>query len=338
MYLHANYNLIDNNTFHLPATAKFFIEIRHASAIATMRRDPVLSSLPWTVIGAGSNILLTQNLDHVVLHCTYDEIKLVKEDKDFVWLSVGAGYKWHDLVTYTVNQGWWGLENLALIPGTVGAAPVQNIGAYGAEARDTVTRIQTFDLMTGERIELRNSECQFNYRDSIFKHELANKTMVHRVTFRLRKQASPNLMYEPLREAFEDQDSDHLTPKAIYQKVIDIRNSRIPDPKKLGHAGSFFQNPTVTPVHFQHLQEVYPEIPGHKQIDGCIKVPAAWLIDKAGWKGKRIGDAGIYDKHALILVNYGHATGKELLDFAQLVRQDIIEKFGISLDMEVVTL
>lgn len=338
MYLHANYNLIDNNTFHLPVIAKFFVEIRHASAIATMRRDPVLSSLPWTVIGAGSNLLLTHDLDYVVLHCTYNEIKIVKEDKEFVWLSVGAGYKWHDLVAYTVEQGWWGLENLALIPGTVGAAPVQNIGAYGAEARDTITRIQTFDLMTGERIELRNSECQFNYRDSIFKHELANKTMVHRVTFRLRKQASPNLMYEPLRNAFEGRNTEELTPKEIFDQVIRIRNRRIPDPKVLGHAGSFFQNPTISSAHFQHLQELYPDIPSHKQLDGCIKVPAAWLIDKAGWKGKRIGDAGIYEHHALILVNHGQATGKELLEFAQLVRHDIIEQFGISLAMEVVTL
>ncbi len=338
MYLHANYNLIHNNTFHLSVMAKFFVEIRHASAIATLRRDPVLSSLPWTVIGAGSNVLLTQDLNQLVIRCTYDEIKLVKEDQHYVWLSVGAGHLWHDLVTYTVNQGWWGLENLALIPGTVGASPVQNIGAYGAEARDTITRIQAFELMTGERIELRNSDCQFNYRDSIFKHELAEKTMVHRVTFRLRKQASPNLMYEPLRYAFEGQDINALTPKDIYRKVIEIRNQRIPNPKLLGHAGSFFQNPSISSGHYQHLQAQYPDIPGHKLLDGHIKVPAGWLIDKAGWKGKRVGDAGIFDQHALILVNHGKATGKELLAFAQELRQEIIELFGISLNLEVVTL
>jgi len=338
MHIHAHYNMVDNNTFHFNVVARYFIEIRHASAIATLRCDPVISALPWRVVGAGSNLLLTQDLDEVIIRCTYDEIKIVKEDSEYVWLSVGAGHNWHALVRYAVEQGWWGLENLALIPGTVGAAPVQNIGAYGAEAQDTITRIQCFDLRTGERIEMRNSECEFSYRSSIFKTTLANRIMIHRVTFRLRKKGHANLIYEPLRDAFDDIDHHLLTPMDVYRKVIEIRNSKIPDPNRIGHAGSFFQNPTIQADHYHKLQDQWPDIPGHKTIDGTIKVPAAWIIEKAGWKGKRIGDAGVYEQHALILANYGNATGKDILHLADAIKQDVVRMFGISLDQEVVTL
>lgn len=338
MHIHAHYNMVNNNTFHFSVVARYFIEMRHASGIAALRRDPIISSLPWRIVGAGSNLLLTHDLDEVIIRCTYDEIKIVKEDNDFVWLSVGAGHNWHSLVRYTVEKGWWGLENLALIPGTVGAAPVQNIGAYGAEAQDTITRIQCFDLRTGKRIEMRNSECAFSYRSSIFKTTLVDRILVHRVTFRLRKKGNANLIYDPLRDAFEAVDTHHLTPMDVYRKIIEIRNSKIPDPSRLGHAGSFFQNPTVQLDHFHKLQQLWADIPGHKTLDGNIKIPAAWLIEKAGWKGKRIGDAGVFEHHALILANYGNATGNDILALADAIRQDVVRIFGISLEQEVVTL
>lgn len=338
MYIHANYDLKQHNTLHLPAKARYFVEIRHASSLQVLRQDPTLSSMPWRVIGGGSNLLIRGDLEQVVLHCTYDEIKLVKEDEELVWLSVGAGCRWHDLVTYTVNQGWWGLENLALIPGTVGAAPVQNIGAYGAEVRDTITRVQSFDLRSGERIELRNGECQFGYRTSIFKTELSERTLIHRVTFRLRKKPSPNLMYEPLKEALAEQDAASLTPRDIYQQIIALRNSRIPDPAVLGNAGSFFKNPSINAEHFLNLQTRWPDMPSHKSVDGNYKIPAAWLIETAGWKGRRDGQVGVHQKHALILVNYGEASGEQILAFAEQIRQDIIRIFAIALEMEVVVL
>lgn len=340
MNIHAHYNLMAYNTLHLQSTARFFIEIRHASAIPTLRRDPVISSLPWFVIGEGSNLVLKHDLDAVVLHCIYDDIKLVKEDNESVWLSVGAGCNWHKLVTYTVDHGWWGLENLALIPGTVGAAPVQNIGAFGAEVQDTITRVQSFDLRDGKRIELRRNECNFGYRDSIFKHKLENRVFIHRVTFRLRKQAAPNLMHEPLHELIVNTHSDmeSVTSKDIYQAVIQLRNQRIPDPKVLGSAGSFFKNPNISATHHQALLAQHPTMPSHKTPEGLFKIPAAWLIEQVGWKGKRVGDAGVYDKHALILVNYGTATGRDLLAIADSIREDVISKFSIALEKEVVVI
>ena len=340
MNIYANYDLQKKNTFHFSIKARFFIEIRHSSGIPILRQDPVISSLPWQVIGGGSNMVLTQDLDCVLLNCIYNEIKILKEDNDSVWLSVGAGCLWHELVTYTVDNDWWGLENLALIPGTVGAAPVQNIGAFGAEVQDTITRIQCFDLRDGSRIELRKSECEFGYRQSIFKKALANRVLIHRVTFRLRKQTTPSLVHEPLHEALIQKyhSLEAITPRNVYNEVVTLRNQRIPNPDELGSAGSFFKNPCISNAHFQTLLALHPDMPSHKTPDGQIKIPAAWLIEQAHWKGKRIGDAGVYDKHALILVNYGNATGKEILALADKIRDDVINQFSISLEKEVVVL
>jgi len=340
MYIHANYDLKQRNTFGVSYKARFFVEIKNASNIPTLRSDAKLSALPWHVIGGGSNLLLTHDLDALVLSCHYDEIKIVKEDAQAVWLSVGAGKSWHDLVTYTVDKGWWGLENLALIPGNVGAAPVQNIGAYGAEVQDTITRIQSFDLRDGQRIELRKNECQFAYRDSIFKHDLAQRVLIHRVTFRLLKNSTPNLVHAPLHEAIFAKNPklklEDITPRMIYNAVIKLRQERIPDPNVLGSAGSFFKNPSITYKHYQQLQQQYPDMPGHKLTNGCIKIPAAWLIEKAQWKGRRVNEVGTYYKHALILVNYGKATGKDILTVAETIRNDVINLFSISLEQEVV--
>lgn len=340
MYLYANYDLKHRNTFGVSCKARYLAEIKYASDIPTLRQDAKLAALPWMIMGGGSNLLLTHDLDALVLSCHYDGINIVKEDQHSVWLSVGAGRSWHELVTYTVERGWWGLENLALIPGKVGAAPVQNIGAYGAEVQDTITRIQSIDLRDGRRIELRKNECHFAYRDSIFKHELSNRVLIHRVTFRLLKQSTPNLVHEPLHEAMFSNNPrlklEDISPRMIYDAVINLRQQRIPDPAVLGSAGSFFKNPTITLKHFQQLQQQYPDIPGHKLTNGCIKVPAAWLIEKAQWKGRRIDDVGTYHKHALILVNYGQASGKDILRVAEMIREDVINLFSISLEKEVV--
>lgn len=340
MHIQANYSLLPYNTFKIDVKTQYYVEINRQSDILVLRTDMKLASLPWRIIGDGSNILFTHNVEGVTLRCTFKQIKVMKEDHDNVWVSVGAGVKWHDLVTYTVDNNWWGLENLALIPGTVGAAPVQNIGAYGSEAQDTITRVQTLNIYDGQRTEFRNSECNFGYRTSIFKQEYINKLLVHRVTFRLRKMhaGKPNIGYDPLKIALQDIKKQDLTPKIIYDAVVSIREARIPNPQRQGNAGSFFKNPVVDADYFEQLVQKYPEIPHHKMLDGSYKIPAAWLIEQTHWKGRSHEKAGVASKHALFLVNLGGAKGTDVEELSQLVQADVIHKFGINLEPEVIIL
>ena len=340
MHIQANHSLQPYNTFNIDVKSEYFIEINKQSDILILRSDLKLASLPWRIIGDGSNILFTHDLEGVVVRCIYDKLKVVKEDEENVWLSVGAGMKWHDLVKYTVENDWWGLENLALIPGTVGAAPVQNIGAYGAEARDTITRVQTLNIYDGQRVEYRNAECKFGYRTSIFKQEFVNKLLVHRVTFRLRKlkYGNPNLAYDPLKEALIDVPKEQLTPRIVFDAIVDIRQNRLPNPERQGNAGSFFKNPVIEPAYFETLLEQYPEMPNHKMLDGNYKIPAAWLIEQTGWKGRSHGRSGVSIKHALVLVNLGGAKGTDIEELYHLVQDDVIHKFGIHLEPEVIIL
>lgn len=342
MRIQANYSLKDRNTFQIDVKALYFVAIEKQSDITTLRSDVKLASLPWMIMGGGSNLLFTHDIDKVVVTCRFKKIKIVKEDDDSVWLSVGAGMVWHDFVEYTVNKGYWGLENLALIPGTVGAAPVQNIGAYGAEAQDTITRVQTLNLFSGERREFRHSDCEFAYRNSIFKTEFTNSLLVHRVTFRLRKAQAgqANLYYEPLKLALQDFEKSELTSKDIFDAIVAIRKKRLPNPEDYGNAGSFFKNPIVSEEYFLELSERFGDIPYHKTLDNHYKIPAAWLIEKAGWKGKRCRNktAGVSAKHALVLVNYGGATGEDIIMLSQRILEDVDHKFGIHLEPEVIIL
>lgn len=340
MHIQANYSLKPHNTFKIDVKTQYYIEINKQSDILTLRSDLTLASLPWRIIGDGSNLLFTDDLAGVTVRCTFDKIKIVKEDEENVWLSAGAGVKWHDLVTYTVDNNWWGLENLALIPGTVGAAPVQNIGAYGAEARDTITRVQTLNIYDGQRVEYRNADCHFGYRTSIFKQEFVNRLLVHRVTFRLRKfpYGKPNLAYDPLKIALEEYRKDQLTPKLIYDAIVSIRQKRLPDPSHQGNAGSFFKNPVIDADYYETLIAEYPDMPHHRMLDGNYKVPAAWLIEQTGWKGRSHGRSGVSAKHALVLVNLGGAAGKDIEELYQLVQDDVNHKFGIHLEPEVIVL
>jgi UDP-N-acetylmuramate dehydrogenase len=300
-----------------------------------------LSTLPWVIIGGGSNILLMNDLEKVVITCAYKKIKVMKEDDDNIWISAGAGMPWHEFVQYTVDNGYWGLENLALIPGTVGGAPVQNVGAYGAEAQDTITRVQALNLFTGEREEYRHSECQFGYRSSIFKKKFENKLLVHRVTFRLRKHHAghPNLMYEPLKEAIQRHypDLSELTSKMVFDAVIKIREERVPNPRIYGNAGSFFTNPVISETYFLKLFAEHPDIPHHKTLNNTYKIPAAWLIEKTQWqKGRKLKNAAISEKHALVLINLGNTTGAEIVELAEAIQAEVDQKFGIHLEKEVI--
>lgn len=340
MHIQANYPITHLNTFHIQTKARYYVEISRQSDIPVLRSDLKLASLPWTIMGDGSNILFTHDIEGVIIRCSYNKMRIVKEDQDGVWLSVGAGMNWHQLVEYTVNEDLWGLENLALIPGTVGAAPVQNIGAYGTEARDTITRVQALNLYDGQRHEFRNSDCNFSYRNSIFKQEYQNRLLVHRVTFRLRKRHSgqANLVYEPLKDYLQDKDKTQLSPREVFDAVVALRQDRLPDPKFQGNAGSFFQNPVVSAEYFEQMSQDHGEIPNHKMLDGFYKIPAAWLIESSGVKGLREGRAAVSKKHALVLVNLGGASGCEIQALSQKVQEEVMHKFGIHLEPEVIIL
>jgi len=338
MHIQANYSLEKHNTFKIDVNAQYYVEIFRQSDITVLRSDLTLASLPWRVIGGGSNMLFTNDVKGVVVHCAYKQTKIVKEDEDHVWVSVGAGNDWHELVEWSVNRGYWGLENLALIPGNVGAAPVQNIGAYGSEARDAITRVQTLNLFNGERREFRNADCHFGYRTSIFKQEYTDRLVVHRVTFRLHKQHAgiPNIMYEPLKLILADTPKAEITPRMVFDAIVKLRQKRLPDPKNFGNAGSFFKNPVVSAEYFQEILENYPDIPNHKTLDGNYKIPAAWLIEAANWKGQRNGRAGVSSRHALVIENLGGATGQDILELAQMIQNAVDHKFGVHLEPEVI--
>lgn len=342
MHILANHSLKKHNTFNFDVRAKYFIRINNQSDIPILLSNLKLSSLPWVIIGDGSNLLLTGDIDKVVVSCGYKQLKVVKEDADTIWLSVGAGMNWHELVTYTVEKGYWGLENLALIPGTVGAAPVQNIGAYGAEARDTITRVQALNLFSGERVEFRNADCEFEYRNSIFKKRYLNQLLVHRITIRLRKRhaGSPNLVHTPLIEAFESIPRADITPKMVYDEIIRIRKEKLPNPEVYGNAGSYFTNPVVSEEYFNQLVERLEldpnDIPHHRTLDNLYKLSAAWLIEQAGWKGKKHGNAAVSEMHSLVLINTGEATGLEVSELAKMIQKDIDHRYGIHLETEVI--
>lgn len=338
MHIQANYSLQKHNTFKIDVKAQYYVEIKRQSDITTLRSDLTLASLPWRVVGGGSNMLFTGDVEGVVVHCSYKQIRIVKEDDDNVWVSVGAGVDWHELVEWSVDQNLWGIENLALIPGTVGAAPVQNIGAYGAEARDAITRVQTLNLFNGERREFRNADCGFGYRTSIFKEEFTDRLIVHRVTFRLRKlhAGHPNLMYDPLKEALKETPKEKLTPRIIFDAIVSIRKARLPDHTIFGNAGSFFKNPVVDSSYFEEILEKYPDIPHHKTLEGDFKVPAAWLIEATNWKGQKNGRAGVSNRHALVLENLGGAKGEDIVELAQMIQDAVDHKFGIHLEPEVI--
>lgn len=336
MRVQQNYSLLPHNTFKIDAKSRFYIEIQDHSDILALKSDPNLAAMPYHIIGDGSNLLFTEDIDGIVIRCNYDEIKIINEDDDNVYLLVGAGVEWHDLVTYSVKNKFWGLENLALIPSTVGAAPVQNIGAYGAEAKDIITEVYTFDLVDGQSHVFSNSDCQFGYRTSIFKEKYLNNMLVHKVAFKLKKlhAGSPNLSYHHLKDALDNYDHK-LTPLDVYNTVVKIRQSKLPDPNDYGNAGSFFKNPVIDIKHFNSLSQQYTDIPHYKLSNKHYKIPAAWLIEQTGWKGKQIGRAAISENHALVIINLGNATGAEVKNLATRVQNDVNQKFGINLEPEV---
>ena len=286
---------------------------------------------PLLFMGGGSNLLFLNNYSGTVLHSVIDNINIVAEDDNSVSVRVGSGVVWDDFVAYCVEKGWWGVENLSLIPGEIGASAVQNIGAYGVEVKDVLQSIEAISVDDLSKRIFTNAECNYGYRDSIFKKSLKGKYVITYVTYHLSKKANPNIGYGALKSVLAENPS----LKEIRDAIIAVRNSKLPDPKVYGNAGSFFMNPVISMEQFVELQRRYPDIPSYPASDGYIKVPAGWLIEKSGWKGKSLGNAAVYEKQALVLINRGGATGMEVKHLADTVIADIKEIFGITLHAEV---
>ncbi|WP_222165096.1 UDP-N-acetylmuramate dehydrogenase [Edaphocola aurantiacus] len=329
-----NINLQSLNTFGMPAHAPFFSVIRSAADCEQIQQH-IPEGYPVLPLGGGSNMLFTQDPHAFILKNEIKGITLVKEDEGSVWLEAGAGEVWHDFVLYCVAHGYAGIENLSLIPGTVGAAPIQNIGAYGVEVKQVIESVTywNFDKQVFET--LTNEACNFGYRDSIFKGALKGKFLVTKVLFRLSKAPYFNISYGNIKEELEQQGITDLSLKAVSDVVIHIRRTKLPDPAVIGNAGSFFKNPEVPKATYEALKADCPAIPGYVVSDTVTKIPAAWLIEQCGWKGFREGDYGVHQRQPLVLVNYGQAKGKDIYRLSERVIASVKDKFGISLEREV---
>ena len=322
------------NTFGIAAQAKLFLQVVELSQLMAIRNDLTLSKLPRLILGGGSNLVLSDHIDALVLHMCMQGKHLMSEDAHFYYVKAAAGENWHSFVAWTLSQGWGGLENLSLIPGTVGAAPIQNIGAYGVEIQDVFHTLEAFDFDTGEVITMDKTACSFAYRDSIFKQRLGKRIVILNVTFALPKVWQPKLAYADVTKWLE---KAHITqPSAIdvSRAIIAIRQAKLPDPQLIGNAGSFFKNPVVSTVQRQAWLDQYPALVSYVQASGDYKLAAGWLIEQAGWKGRNLGAAGVYEKQALVLVNRGHATGTEVRVLAQKIRADVLAQFGVELEIE----
>lgn len=329
-----NVSLKPFNTFGIDARAAFFAVIDHPGEVQQLFNMDELNSLPKLFLGGGSNVLLKSDFDGLVVKIDFSGISNTFPGNDEVIVTANAGENWDELVQYCVKNNWGGMENLALIPGSVGAAPIQNIGAYGVELKDIFSHLEALDLETYEMRRFSTGDCQFSYRNSIFKNELKNKFLITSVSFRLSQTPVLNLSYPALKNEIEKTKVE-TTIKSVADAVIRIRKSKLPDPAELGNAGSFFKNPVVDIEKFETLKSKYPLIPSFFQQDGLIKIPAAWLIEQCGWKGKRIGDAGVHTNQPLVLVNYGGAKGLEILELSEHIRESVFNHFNILLETEV---
>lgn len=335
MQIHHNFPLNSYNTFGLSATAEKYLEIdTEADLQAIINQDIIPKEDPIHVLGGGSNVLLTKNIAGWVLKNKIQGIEIEKEDETSVQIVAGAGVNWHEFVLYCIEKGWGGLENLSLIPGCVGAAPMQNIGAYGVEIKDVFVYAEGYFLRTGEKKRFDKAACKFGYRESIFKREI-KEFIITKVCFELSKHPILHTKYGDIQKELEALPYDTYTIRDVSNAVIHIRQSKLPDPKQIGNAGSFFKNPTVPLTIFQSIQANYPDMPYFPVGNDSIKIPAAWLIQTCGWKGKRFDNYGVHEKQALVLVNYGGAKGKDILALSDTIIASIKEKFDIELEREV---
>jgi UDP-N-acetylmuramate dehydrogenase len=335
MQIQENVSLRPYNTFGFDAKARHFVSITSTSQLQKLLLDPHWAPLPKWILGGGSNVLLTRNVDALVLRMEIKGIEQVREDDHHLWLRVGAGENWHQFVQHCVENGYAGVENLSLIPGTVGAAPMQNIGAYGVEIKDVFEELEAVHVATAELRTFDAAACAFGYRESVFKRGLKDKYIITCVTFRLSKQPNYHLSYGDIQKTLEELHGGVPSLRAISEAVTRIRQSKLPDPNEIGNAGSFFKNPEIPKTQFDALKEQHPTLPGYPVGEEVVKVPAGWLIEQAGWKGHRAGAVGVHDRQALVLVHYGGGSGSQVRELAQQVQASVEEKFGIRLTPEV---
>ncbi|MDU8885305.1 UDP-N-acetylmuramate dehydrogenase [Yeosuana sp. MJ-SS3] len=334
MQIQQNISLKSFNTFGIDVNAKYFVS---ASTVDDLKQVLALTNHKNKfILGGGSNMLLTKDIDELVIHINLKGISVISEDENHALVKANAGENWHEFVLWTLNQDYGGLENLSLIPGNVGTAPIQNIGAYGVELKDTFVSCETILISSGEMSSFFKDQCNFGYRDSIFKNEAKGTYIITSVIFKLtKKNHQLNTKYGAIETELEKIGIKTPTIKDVSNAVISIRQSKLPDPKVLGNSGSFFKNPIISLEHFNKLKDNFPEIPCYPASEKTVKVPAAWLIEKAGFKGKRFGNYGVHTKQALVLVNYGNADGSDILALAKIIQKTILRLFNISIEVEV---
>lgn len=334
MQIQENFNLKHFNTFHVSAHARYFAEVSSLDDLIQALIFQKAENLTFMLIGQGSNLLFKEDYPGLIIELNLRGIEKNSEDAEHVYIRAAGGENWHNFVQYCLQRGYYGLENLSLIPGTVGAAPVQNIGAYGVELSDFFHELEALEIRSGKLRRFSKQDCQLAYRDSIFKGELKDQYIITSVTFALLKTPRLNLSYPALQKALQDVPQENITPQLVSDTVCEIRRSKLPDPINLGNAGSFFRNPVISKSQAETLKAKYDDLPVYPYQDQC-KIAAAWLIEKAGWKGFREGDVGVHKDHALVLVNYGTASGGELFELSQRIQQAVLERFGVELEPEV---
>ena len=334
MEIKNNFSLKNHNTFGIEAKAQRFVAVHSVSDLKSILEQHANDKK--FILGGGSNMLLTKDIDALVIHIDLQGKKIIKEDEDFVWVESQAGENWHEFVLWTIDNNFGGLENMSLIPGNVGTTPVQNIGAYGIEIKDTFVSCEAMKISNQELITFNLQDCHFGYRESIFKNEVKDQYIITSVIFKLTKRNHKiNISYGDIASELAKNHIVTPTLKEVSNAVIAIRKSKLPDPKELGNSGSFFKNPILLKTDFDKIHQQFPEMKFYEVSETEVKVPAGWLIEQAGFKGKRFGDAGIHKNQALVLVNYGNATGQEILNVSKNIQETIFQKFGIHIEAEV---
>ena len=330
-----NYPLLKLNTFGVDVKAKYFTSINTINELIELTKTNVFKNLALLILGGGSNILFTKDFDGLVILNNIKGKEIIDQNQQSIFLKIGAGENWHELVMYCVDNGWGGIENLSLIPGNTGTAPMQNIGAYGVEIKETFIELEALEISSGKIVKFNNSDCEFGYRESVFKNKMKNQYIILNITLELKKNPVLNINYGDVKAILESQNIKNPTIKEVSNAIISIRQSKLPDPKKIGNSGSFFKNPIVSLNQLELIKKKYPNVVNYEINENEFKIAAGWLIERAGWKGKKFNNYGIHEKQALVLVNYGLANGMEIFELSEKIILDIEDKFGITLEREV---
>ena len=330
-----NYPLLKLNTFGVDIKAKYFTSINTINELIELTKTNVFKDLKLLILGGGSNILFTKDFDGLVILNNIKGKEIIDQNQQSIFLKIGAGENWHELVMYCVDNGWGGIENLSLIPGNTGTAPMQNIGAYGVEIKETFIELEALEISSGKIVKFNNSDCEFGYRESVFKNKMKNQYIILNITLELKKNPVLNINYGDVKAILESQNIKNPGIKEVSNAIISIRQSKLPDPKKIGNSGSFFKNPIVSLNQLELIKKKYPNVVNYEINENEFKIAAGWLIERAGWKGKKFNNYGIHEKQALVLVNYGLANGMEIFELSEKIILDIKDKFGITLEREV---